>query len=129
MTRWPKGSRRLALDESEGSAHLAVPCSRAMCLQHPRSLAKPVDPSLEAAIKAECSGDPVALARRRIEDCQGVSRACKDSASQEDALRKGLRPQVASVTAGKKSVALESLLRIHGTLAPQLPPPCGQVFH
>ena len=44
MTKWPKGSRLLFLDESAGSAHLAVPCPpeiwcrRAADLAHPYSM-------------------------------------------------------------------------------------------
>ena len=76
MKKWPKGSRLLALDEIDCSAHLAVPwcperwCQRAMSLQHPRSMSRAVHGDLETAISVESASDPAALARRRTEECK-----------------------------------------------------------
>ena len=74
MTKWPK-----FLDESAGSAHLAVPCPpeiwcrRAADLAHPCSMDRPLHADLRSAVSAETVSDPVALARKRTEECKSLS--------------------------------------------------------
>ena len=126
MTKWPKGSRLLLLDESDGSAHLAVPCSperwcrRAADLAHPYSVDRPLHADLYSAVSAETVSDPAALARRRTGECRSLSILCKSVAAEELACRAGLHPDVQSVTATKQSLALERLLRQLGHVDPDV---------
>ena len=116
LTKWPKGSRLLFLDESAGSAHLAVPCPpeiwcrRAADLAHPYSMERPLHADLNSAVSAETVSDPAALARRRTEECKSLSILCKSVEAEEMACRAGLHPDVQSVTSTKQSLALERLL-------------------
>ena len=111
MTKWPKGSRLLFLDESAGSAHLAVPCPpeiwcrRAADLAHPYSMDRPLHADLNSAVSAETVSDPAALARKRTEECKSLSILCKSVEAEEMACRAGLRPDVQSVTSTKQSPA------------------------
>ena len=126
MTKWPKGSRLLALDDSDCSAHLAVPCPperwcrRAADLVHPYCMDKPLHADLCPALSAETMSDPASLARRRTEECKDLSMLCKSVSTADAACRAGLHPDVQSVTAEKQSLALERLLRTHGHVDPDV---------
>ena len=126
MKKWPKGSRLSALDETDCSAHLAVPCpperwcQRALSLQHPRSMSRAVHGDLETAISVESASDPAALAKRRTEECKDISAMCQRNVDAEMTARQHLCPDVQSVTKSKQSVAMERLLRLQGHVDPDV---------
>ena len=95
-------------------------CRRAADLRHPHSICRPLRPDLVSGLSAESASDPVALARRRTEECKDVSLLCKSLVDEEEACRAELHPDVQSVISQKQSVALECLLRLHGHVDPDV---------
>ena len=125
-SKWPKGSKLLALDESGHSATLAVPCEpskwcqRAKQLEHPRTIFRPLGKALETSLETELLQDSAKAGRFRAEACKEITRMCQDCASAEAEARLALDPRIERVTGTKKSVAMRRLLLQVGHVDPDV---------
>jgi len=116
-TCFPKGSKLVQWIEATQQAVISIPLQplqwvrRAYLIAHPSLDAEEVPLCIKKAVSAEVHEPPTVLAKRRTLASMQLAKLCTECTTLEETARSSVDPLVNSVTASKRTVALEKLLQ------------------